>query len=190
MIRGGRAVVAVVAATLLVVTAHIGYLHSVKYLGDSPVIRRDPARGEPLVVRIPAVKVDAAVRSVSSADDGVLSPPTSIWEVGWWSGGALPGSARGTVLMTAHTYRGDDGVFGHLGGLVSGDWVHILTREGTVDYRVDEVLDLSEEEFSEQADELLAEDARGRLVLVTCGRYHFGHYAGRTVVNATLVPKR
>lgn len=196
---------------LLVLTAHIGYLHSVTYFGDppapvvttpespdplpsgdggsDPVLRRHPARGEPVVVRIPVLNIDATVRPVASSDDGSLSPPASIWEVGWWSGGALPGSARGTVLMTAHSYRGDGGVFGHLGDLEPGDWVRVLTRTGTVDYRVDGLLDLSEDEFSDQAEELLAADARGRLVLVTCGRYHFGHYDGRTVVNATMVPK-
>lgn len=209
--RARHSLVAVAAVVVLVLTAHIGYLHSVEYLGDpparidvsselpdppssgdggsEPVLRRDPDRGEPVVVRIPDLGVNAPVRPVASGGDGSLSPPSSIWEVGWWSGGALPGSVRGTVLLTGHSYRGDGGVFGHLEDLDTGDLVRVGTATGAVDYRVDVVLDLSNDYFSEHADEILASDARGRLVLVTCGRYHFGHYDGLVVVEATLVPR-
>jgi LPXTG-site transpeptidase (sortase) family protein len=146
--------------------------------------RGDPAQGVPIRVVAPAVAVDAAVVPVAVEADGVLVPPADVSRVGWWQGGAEPGSRRGTVLLTGHTYSRGDGVFDDLGGLAAGDDVQVRTTRGVVTYRVDVVEDYSKAQLAGIATRLFSESVRSQLVLVTCSDLHRGEYLGNTVVVA------
>jgi LPXTG-site transpeptidase (sortase) family protein len=157
---------------------------------DKPVARvdapdrGDPARGVPVHVLAHAVGVDAAVVPIAVGADGVLVPPADVSRVGWWQGGAEPGSRRGTVLLTGHTYSSGDGVFDDLGDLAAGDDVQVRTARGVVTYRVDVVEDYSKAQLAGIATRLFSESVRSQLVLVTCSDLHRGEYLGNTVVVA------
>jgi hypothetical protein len=51
---------------------------------------------------LPALGVDAAVVPVGVEPGGALTIPDNAQVIGWWSGGAAPGSPVGTVLMAGH----------------------------------------------------------------------------------------
>ena len=149
----------------------------------SELARRPYVAGVPLSLTIPRLGIAAEVEAVT-ADAGVLVPPADPARVGWWSGGARPGSRRGTVVMTGHTVRGGGGVFDDLAELAPGDAVEVVTRAATVAYVVVAVGDLSKAELAAAAEDLFAASGRPRLVLVTCADWDAGRYLGNTVVVA------
>ena len=143
--------------------------------------RRTHVTGVPVSLRIPRLDVATAVVAVD-ADAGVLSPPADPALVGWWAGGARPGSRRGAVLMTGHTVHSGDGVFDDLAGLEPGDLVQVTTARGTLTYAVVAVRELSKVELASAAEDLFAASGRPRVVLVTCTDWDDGEYLGNTVV--------
>lgn len=148
------------------------------------VPRVDPARGLPTRLVAPAVGIDAQVVPVDLRPDGVLVPPADVTSVGWWAGGSQPGSRRGTVLLTGHTWSRGDGVFDDLARLRPGDRVDVRTVKGVVDYRVDVVADYSKAQLAAMAERLFSRSVRSQLVLVTCSDLEHGEYHGNIVVIA------
>jgi LPXTG-site transpeptidase (sortase) family protein len=152
--------------------------------GDDVVPRRDPARGVPTHLDALAVGVDAEVVPVAVDSDRVLVPPADVSQVGWWEDGAEPGSRRGTVLLTGHTWSRGDGVFDDLDRLGPGDDIAVRTATGVVTYRVDVVEDYSRTQLADIAARLFSQSVRSQLVLVTCTDLDHGEYRGNTVVVA------
>ncbi|MFT3715214.1 MAG: class F sortase [Gordonia sp. (in: high G+C Gram-positive bacteria)] len=113
----------------------------------------------------------AEVATVDTDTDGVLLPPTDINEVGWWVGSALPGSGKGTVVVTGHV---DDvsqgkGFAARFPGLKSGDTVSLTTAgHGQHDYRVTRVDEVNKN-GGLPTDQLNRLDGPETLALVTCG---------------------
>lgn len=151
---------------------------------DPPSPTPDPAAGTPRALSIPDLSVDTSVLPLDLAAGGVLVPPADPTTVGWWSGGAEPGSLRGTVLLTGHTVSTGGGVFDDLADLEPGDLVHVTTDAGVVTYRVDAVDDYSKEQLARISSALFSPTVVGQLVLVTCSDYFAGDYHGNTVVVA------
>lgn len=144
----------------------------------------DPARGKPLTLRVPGLEIDVTVTPVSIGTQGVLVPPSDYTTVGWWSDGAQPGSARGTVLITGHKVRSGGGAFDDLSTLEPGALLHVTTTKGRITYRVVEVENYSKEQLASISERLFSQTAVGQLVLVTCSDYFAGSYHGNTVVIA------
>jgi LPXTG-site transpeptidase (sortase) family protein len=142
---------------------------------------RTSVTGVPLSLSIPRLDVASAVVAVN-ADAGVLTPPADPALVGWWAGGARPGSSHGAVLMTGHTVRNGGGVFDDLAALEPDDLVRVTTRRCTLTYAVVAVRDLSKAQLASAAEDLFASTGRSRLVLVTCADWDDGDYLGNTVV--------
>lgn len=140
--------------------------------------------GPPLAVRIPALGVRAPVVAVALESGGVLAPPADPNLVGWWSAGALPGSRRGTAVLTGHTVHDGAGVFDDLGDLEVGDTVQVVTRARILVFDVRVVRDLSKEQLAAHAGRLFAQDRAAALVLVTCTGWDDGRYLANTVVVA------
>ena len=145
----------------------------------------DPARGVPVRVEIAAIDVDAAVLTVEMDGGGRLDPPADVTRVGWWAGGARPGSVRGSVVLAGHSVRLGDGVFDDLGALRPGDEIRVRTHRGVVTYAVDGVRDYTVAQVAELGPALFGRDVQSRLVLVTCSGYYAGHYHANTVVLAS-----
>lgn len=150
----------------------------------------DPARGRPARVSIPGIGVDASVEGIGLGEGGLLVPPADQRRVGWWNGGAEPGSPRGAVVLAGHTVRLGDGVFDDLPALHEGDRVEVTTERGVVTYRVDEVAALDKEELARVSTRLFSRTGTARLVLITCGDYAHGEYHGNVVVTALPEPGR
>jgi LPXTG-site transpeptidase (sortase) family protein len=137
--------------------------------------------GVPVSLRIPRLDVATDVVAVN-ADAGVLVPPADPALVGWWAGGARPGSPDGAVVITGHTVHSGDGVFDDLAVLQPDDLVQVTTARGTLTYAVVAVRDLSKAQLASASSDLFAATGRSRVVLVTCTDWDDGEYLGNTVV--------
>ena len=116
--------------------------------------------------------------------DGVLVPPSAPWQLGWWSGGAVPGARRGTAVVTGHTVSNGDGALGELHLLAEGDQFYVRTVNGRIPYTVSEVTHYSKTELARVADQVVSQRVRGQLVLTTCTDFDGHEYHGNTLVFA------
>jgi Sortase domain len=116
---------------------------------------------------LPTLGIAAGVVPVPVRARGVLVIPPDPRQVGWWIGGAYPGTG-GTVLLAGHV---DDVRFGRgalyrLTSLRAGDPVYVDTAAGRYGYRV-----VARRDYPKQHLPANLADQGGppRLVLVTCG---------------------
>lgn len=142
-------------------------------------------------LRIPALKVDAAVRHVGTTQGGAMATPGNFTDVGWYKYGTVPGFV-GSAVIDGHVDNALalDGVFKHLAELKAGDDIYVDTASSTALHFV------VREVESYPADEVPltrlfnATDAV-RLNLITCDGVWVKdqkEYDHRLVVYAELVP--
>lgn len=113
--------------------------------------------------------VDAPVVPVATAPDGSLTLPEEPTTVGWWSPGALPGSAAGSVVLAGHVDSrvAGLGTFAVLRQLGVGERITLRGNDGRdVTY---DVVARREYRKAELPPDLFARDGAARLVLITCG---------------------
>jgi len=135
-----------------------------------------------------ALRVDAAVVPVGLEADGGLRIPDNPRTVGWWSGGAAPGSPVGTVLVAGHVDSAETGpgALARLATAPVGATVTISGPGGQQGYVVQ-----ARRRYLKQAlpwRSIFAQGKTPRLVLVTCGGdfdYRTRHYTDNVVVFAT-----
>ena len=142
--------------------------------------------GAPRRVTIPALHVDVPVVPIR-APGGVLIPPSNPQELGWWAGGAKPGAARGSALVTGHTVHTGGGALDDLATLHRGDRVTVRTDRGRIRYVVRDVEVYSKGAVAKHARRLFSQEVPGRLVLVTCDDWDGQEYLSNAVVVATPV---
>ena len=148
-----------------------------------------PARWEPGAPRrvvIPRLGVRAPVVPVA-APGGTLVPPSDPQRLGWWAGGARPGAARGSALVTGHTVHTGGGALDNLERLRGGDAVTVRTDRGTIHYEVRRVAVYSKGSVARHARRLFSQTVAGRLVLVTCEDWDGERYLSNVVVVAAPV---
>jgi sortase (surface protein transpeptidase) len=170
-------------------------------------LRGEPV-AEPIVLRIPAIDVDAEILGVGMTAKDVMDAPTgepdaAVWrQAFWYRGSAVPGQAS-TALIAGHVNNqvDDPGVFARLDELGVGDTVTVHdTRDGSdVTFTVTSTHSYTLAEAAEP--EVLREmygagpidgswpvasdDGLAHLVLVTCaGTYVDGTHDHRLVVHA------
>lgn len=159
--------------------------------GASPSVGRAPAtvrlpsaaRGRPVKVAVQQLGVTAPVVGINAAH-GALTPPSDPSMVGWWSGGAQPGAARGSAVITGHTVHDGGGAFDNLDKLVPGSVVVVSTVRGSLRYRVATVTTYRKATLAKRAAQLFDQSVRGRLVLVTCEDWNGKVYLSNVVVLA------
>jgi len=135
-----------------------------------------PARAcAPTHLSIPELGVDAAVVQIGLDPQGNLGTPTDTdkKKAGWYPS-AFAGAARGSVILTGHTYHDETAIFrtdfnekAHAGMALR------LSCAGTepLSYRVTEAkLDLGVEDYSAYVDShrLYATDGPPQVVIITC----------------------
>jgi hypothetical protein len=134
--------------------------------------------------------VQARVTPVRVERDGSLDIPADVREIGWWDGGAAPGSPVGTVVLAGHVDSASAGA----GALFRLDQTEIGSRitlagDGrTQTYVVDARRRYPKAELPGAT--LFAQGERPRLVLITCGGAfdrRTRHYTDNVVVFATPV---
>lgn len=121
-------------------------------------------------VRVSASGSDAPVDGVATDAQGALYPPQDVGRVGWWIDSALPGSGRGSVVVTGHIddARQGDGFAKRFGALRSGDTVSLTGKDGrTIAYRVTRTMSVGKGALP--VGDLNRQDGPETLILVTCG---------------------
>lgn len=153
-------------------------------LGAIPTAKRaswEP--GAPRRVVIPRLQVDTAVVPIKAPND-TLIPPADPLRLGWWAGGARPGAATGSALVTGHTVHTGGGALDELETLERGDRVLVRTDHRRIRYRVSDVEIFSKGAVARHAERLFDQDVPGRLVLITCEEWDGTRYLSNVVVTA------
>jgi sortase (surface protein transpeptidase) len=129
-------------------------------------------RGLPLRLTIPKIAVDAGFQYNGLASDGTMEIPTTITEVGWFTGSVRPGE-KGVALVTGHVAQirkgvvTKQGVFYNLNELRPGDTLSVLDNKGkTITFVVREsrLYDPS----ADATDVFTAKDNGAHLNIITC----------------------
>lgn len=122
----------------------------------------------PIRLRIPTIKVDAAIERVGLASSWTMEAPKSPADVGWFSMGSRPGEA-GSAIIAGH-YGWKDGIpaaFDDLHALTKGDELFVQDKDGTtIVFVVREVLIYGQ---NDDASAIFgSSDGKAHLNLITC----------------------
>jgi hypothetical protein len=151
--------------------------------------RPDPAprvAPKPPRIEIPSIKVKAHAISLGKTPDNRLEVPNNWSEVGWWSGGPLPGD-RGPAVVVGHVdSKAGPAVFYRLRELRSGAVVKFVRPDHTTArFVVERAASYSKSSFPTAA--VYGPTRDRELRLVTCGGsfdWSTGHYRDNLVVFA------
>lgn len=156
-------------------------------------VARPPRPGSgilPARLRLPRQHVTATTVPMGVDASGDLDLPADPHVVGWWSGGALPGSTAGSVVIAGHVDEVNRGR-GALAALLDisvDDPVEVTGQQGTVlQYRVTARHTLPKSQLPRRA---FQADGPPVLTLVTCGGPYDRsrhHYRDNVVVTAAPV---
>lgn len=141
------------------------------------------AAGPPRSVVVDSLGIDAPVVSITTQGTS-LDPPDDPQVLGWWSGGADAGAARGTSLVTGHTVNAGGGAMDDLENVRVGAEIQVTTAQGTIRYVTESVQVLDKDTIARQAPQLFSQEVPGRLVLVTCEDWDGTGYRSNVVVTA------
>lgn len=145
-----------------------------------------PAPAVPTELRIPSLQIGAPIVPVTVAAGGALGVPANPRTLGWWSGGAAPGSSTGSTVLDGHV---DSAALG-LGALFTlrhvqvGAPVLLTAGAATLRYQVVGVREYAKANLPAS---VFTSAGPGRLVLITCGGAFdraSRHYADNIVVYA------
>lgn len=140
--------------------------------------------GAPMRLSMPALHVTAPVVPIAMQDKA-LDPPRDYHDVGWWVASAKPGAVQGQTVITGHTVHTGGASMNRLGDLAPDDLVDVVTKRGTMRYRVQSTKVYSRRQIAERSQELFGQDhGRGRLVLITCTDWNGSSYDSNVVVFA------
>lgn len=131
-----------------------------------PVVQTSP--GLPVRLKIPKIKVDAAIEYVGVTRQGVMGAPKTPHNVAWFNVGARPGES-GSAVIAGHVnwYNGATGVFANLNKLKPGDKIMVRDDKGVnVTFVVRKVHTYG---LKDDTSEVFAPDDDGaHLNLITC----------------------
>ena len=142
----------------------------------------------PRRVVLPALDVDSQVVPVGVEPGGALTIPDDAQVIGWWSGGAAPGSPVGTVLMAGHvdSAQTGPGALARLSQAPVGARLTVRGPDSEMTYVVRARRRYLKQDLPWRT--LFAQGELPRLVLVTCGGdfdSRTRHYTDNVVVIAT-----
>ncbi|GAB3407182.1 class F sortase [Flindersiella endophytica] len=135
----------------------------------------------PARLRVPALKIETRVVPVSLGASRTLRPPRSATLVGWWSGGAKPGSPRGTVLIAGHTVHTGGGVLDDLPKLRKGALIEVRTSSGLMTYRTTSVVRYGKGELAKHAEQVFSQRVPARIAVITCDDWDGREYRANVV---------
>jgi len=146
---------------------------------DGGALTKDP----PTRLALPGLSISAPVAAVGVRPDGGLEIPPSQATVGWWSGGAAPGSSAGTVVFAGHVdTKAAEGALFRLTELTPGGLITVDTARGR--FRYEMVARRSFAKTRLPAD-TFDQSVQARLVIVTCtGVFRNGSYDENLVIYA------
>ncbi|MEL4357296.1 MULTISPECIES: class F sortase [unclassified Luteococcus] len=126
----------------------------------------------PTKVTMGQVTSDSPVLSLGLADDGsIATPPFSQpFSVGWFNGGPKPGSGKGKVVLTAHTFH-KGGALGNAlqSGLKQGDIIRLTDASGkTLCYRYTSSTKLMVKDYDPNSTAVYDTGGKPMLAIVIC----------------------
>lgn len=124
--------------------------------------------GLPIRLRIPAIKIDAAIDDVGLNLDGAMDVPKGPATVAWYSLGPRPGD-MGNAVMAGHFgwKNNTPAVFDNLHKVLVGDKVYVEDDQGaSTIFTVRELRTYSRNQGA--ADVFVANDGQAHLNLITC----------------------
>ena len=140
----------------------------------APVAARTDEKSAPKSI---AVGGDSAITEAVATDTtGALLPPQDVRRLGWWVDSSLPGSGKGTIVVTGHVNEADQGtgVAARFATMKPGETVAVTTASGQqINYRVTRIQN-ADKETGFPSDELNRVDGPETLALVTCGGQFVG----------------
>lgn len=189
----GRLLLFVLGLTLMVSTA----ASANQDISDEPPPIDPPAEpldgggtgAVPVILKIPAIGVEADVFPVGEDTDGAMDLPPTPDTVAWWAPGFGTG-VPGNVVLAAHVdWGGQLRVFGQLDQLGPGDQVVVMDDQlRELVYQVASSRWVAAE--GAPVDEIFGSSDRPELTLITCGgRYDPAtrQYLDRLIVRASQV---
>src|SRR5215216_8092727 len=127
-----------------------------------------PPQVAPLILRIPALGVEADVYPVGEDPEGAMDVPPDPDSVAWWSLGAGTGVA-GNVVLAAHVdWAGRLRVFGYLRRLGPGDDV-IVVDQALREFHYQVVSNQAVAADGAAVEQIFANSDVPELTLITCG---------------------
>ncbi|MCX4526023.1 MULTISPECIES: class F sortase [unclassified Streptomyces] len=150
----------------------------------------------PARVDVPSIGVQAPVISRGLDKDGAIDPPPydRPGTVGWWGGGAQPGTA-GTALLVGHVDTASKpAVFYGLSSARQGDTVRVVRADGTIaEFTIEDVQVYERAGFDPHKAYGPKVPGRAELRLVTCGGTYdktAKQYSANVVVSAYLTGEK
>lgn len=152
------------------------------------------ATGLPVRLIIPKLNINAGFQYNGLTPSGTMETPSNVFDVGWYTGSALPGE-KGVAIITGHVAQirksvvTIQGVFGDLGALSVGDALYVVNDKGeTSTFVVRE--SRTYDPAADATDVFVSSDGGAHLNLVTCeGTWNQAQleYTQRLVVFADAV---
>ena len=144
---------------------------------------------QPARIKIPKIKVDAAVVPIGMSQEGEMDAPTGPDIVGWYRLGPKPGEP-GNVLLTGHLdWKTQTAVFWRLRELKPGDTIAVQAADNKVyEYKVEQVT--SYPRASAPVDQIVGYAIGSVVTIVTCdGTFdrQAKDYDRRLIVRARLI---
>jgi hypothetical protein len=113
------------------------------------------------------------------------SPPHDAPLVSWWSGSAKAGAPHGQTILLGHA-GADGGGLTQIADLGNGDFVELLTKQGTMRYEVSSVRTFDPATMERVGLQLFKQDGgAGRLVLLSAEAWDGSAYQRSVVVIAS-----
>ncbi len=129
--------------------------------------------------------VTPLVASELDPRDALADRPADAPLVTWWSGSAKPGSEHGQTVLTGHATE-DGGALSPIAKLDKGDFVDVLTKQGTMRYEVTGVRSLDPDRMAAAAAGYFKQDGgAGRLVMASAEGWDGAGYQRSVVVTAS-----
>jgi Sortase domain len=157
---------------------------------SAPTPTEEPRTVVPDKLRIPALKLNAAVTAVGVDPAGDFDVPPSVDRVGWYKFGPGLEATTGSIVIAGHVDSAAQGkgAFFELGTLSIGDRIDLSGPGKDVRFRV-----VGRERYAKTRiplDRYFARVGSLRLTLITCGgpfNARTGHYRDNVVVTASPV---
>lgn len=145
----------------------------------------------PIAIRIPAIGVDDKLVALATDATGVLVPPASPADPGWFTEGAVPGEVGPAIIAGHVDSRSGPGVFYRLRELRPGDEIEVERPDTIAVFQVRSTETIGKAEFPTRS--VYGPVPVPELRLITCGgdfARSTGHYVDNVIVRAGLVRLR
>lgn len=133
------------------------------------IVAEQPRAGLPIRLKIPTIRVDAAIDSLGLTPEGLMDVPKGPGTTGWYELGPRPGEAGSAVIDGHFSWKNNlPAVFDNLSELQKGNKIFVEDDTGASIVFV--VRDIQRYDPEADASEVFfSTDGKSHLNLITCG---------------------